>query len=57
MWPPRSVWVKQVVGRWVRIQRQAAEAGNTGSVLDADERAEFDRLCRENAELRLDREF
>jgi len=26
-------------------------------VLDADERAELERLRRENAELRLDREF
>ena len=33
------------------------DAGNTGAVLDADERAELDRLRRENAELRLDREF
>jgi hypothetical protein len=32
-------------------------AGNTGAVLDADERAERERLRRENAELRLDREF
>jgi transposase len=31
-------------------------AGNTGAVLDADERAELDRLRKENAELRLDRE-
>ena len=33
------------------------DAGNTGAVLDADERAELERLHRENAELRLDREF
>ena len=31
--------------------------GDTGAVLDADERAELERLRRENAELRLDREF
>jgi transposase len=41
----------------VRPQRQAAAAGDTGAVLDADERAELERLRRENAELRLDREF
>src|SRR6478736_10490438 len=48
---------EQVLGRWVRLQRQAAAAGDTGAVLDADERAELDRLRRENAELRMDREF
>ena len=48
---------EQVLGRWVRLQRQAAAAGDTGAVLDADERAELERLRRENAELRLDREF
>jgi len=46
-----------VGGRWVRLQRQALSAGDTGAVLDADERAELERLRRENAELRLDREF
>ena len=30
---------EQVLGRWVRLQRQAAGAGDTGAVLDADERA------------------
>jgi transposase len=48
---------EQVLGRWVRLQRQAAAAGDTGAVLDADERAELERLRRENAELRLDRAF
>ena len=48
---------EQLLGRWVRLQRQAAAAGDTGAVLDADERAELERLRRENAELRLDREF
>jgi transposase len=48
---------EQVLGRWVRLQRDAAAAGDTGAVLDADERAELERLRRENAELRLDREF
>ena len=46
-----------VLGRWVRLQRRALSAGDTGAVLDADERAELERLRRENAELRLDREF
>ena len=48
---------EQVLGRWVRLQRHAAEAGDTARVLDADERAELERLRRDNAELRLDREF
>jgi transposase len=48
---------EQVLGRWVRLQRHAAEAGDTGRVMDAGERAELERLRRENAELRLDREF
>ena len=48
---------EQVLGRWVRLQRQALSAGDTGAVLDADERVELERLRRENAELRLDREF
>jgi len=48
---------EQLLGRWVRLARDAADAGNTGAVLDADERAELERLHRENAELRLDREF
>ena len=45
---------EQLLGRWAR---EAAAAGDTGAVLDADERAELERLRRENAELRLDREF
>jgi transposase len=48
---------EQVLGRRVRLQRQAAAAGDTGAVLDADERAELERLRRENAKLRLDHEF
>jgi transposase len=31
---------EQVLGRWVRLQRQAAAGGDTARVLDADERAE-----------------
>jgi len=57
MWRPRSVSGEQLLGRWVRLARQADSAGDTGAVLDADERAELERLRRENAELRLDREF
>ena len=45
---------EQVLGRWVRLARGADD---TGAVLDADERAELECLRRENAELRLDREF
>lgn len=41
----------------MRPARAADEAGNTGAVLDADEPAERERLRRENAELRLDREL
>ena len=48
---------EQVLGRWVRLQRQAAAAGDTGAVLDADEHAELERPHRKSAELRLDREF
>jgi transposase len=43
MWLPRAV-SEQVLGRWVRLQRDAAAAGDTGAVLDADERAELQRL-------------
>ena len=46
---------EQVLGRWVRLTREAAAAGDTDAVLDADDRAELERLRRENAELRLDR--
>ena len=48
---------EHLLGRWVRLARGAASAGDTAGVLDADERAELERLRRENAELRLDREF
>src|SRR3954453_20870042 len=48
---------EQLLGRWVRLARDAADAGDTPRVLDGDERAELERLRRENAELRLDREF
>jgi transposase len=48
---------EQVLGRWVRLAKEATAAGDTGPVLDTDERAELERLRRENAELLLDREF
>ncbi len=47
----------QLLGRWVRQARDAAGCGDTARVLDANERAELERLRKENAELRLDREF
>ena len=48
---------EQVLGRWVRLVKESATVGDTGAVLDAGERAELERLRRENAELRLDRAF
>ena len=48
---------EQVLGRWVRLAKESATVGDTGAVLDADERAELERLRRENAELRMDRAF
>jgi transposase len=44
-------------GRWVRLARAAGSVEDTGAVLDADERAAFEPLRRENAELRLDCQF
>ncbi|QIV79844.1 transposase [Mycolicibacterium frederiksbergense] len=46
---------EQLLGRWVRQARD--DGGDNGAVLDADERAELERLRKENAELRLDRQF
>jgi transposase len=48
---------EQLLGRWVRLAQQRAGSGDTAAVLDADERAELERLRKENTELRLDREF
>lgn len=48
---------EQLLGRWVRQAREAASAEDNGAVLDADERAELERLRKDNAELRLDRQF
>ena len=56
MWRPRLVSENKCSGVGC-ASNQAAAAGDTGAVLDADERAELERLRRENAELRLDREF
>jgi transposase len=46
-----------LLGRWVRLTQQRAEGHDTDAVLDADERAELERLRKEVTELRLDREF
>ena len=46
---------EQLLGRWVRQAR--VDGDDNGAVLDADERAELERLRKENAELRLDRAF
>ncbi|MCH9730065.1 MAG: transposase [Actinomycetia bacterium] len=47
---------EQMLGRWVRrLKRDEVDGSDTARVLDADERAELQRLRRENAELRLDR--
>jgi len=56
MWRPSGVG-EQALGCWVRLAKGVASGGDTGAVLDADERAELERLRRENADLRLDREF
>jgi transposase len=37
---------KQLLGRWVRLAKETASASDTGAVLDADERAEVERLRR-----------
>ena len=46
---------EQLLGRWVAIER--AGMVDPPGALDVDERAELDRLRREVAELRMDREF
>lgn len=46
---------EQLLGRWVAIERAAMD--DPPAAVDADERAELERLRREVAELRLDREF
>lgn len=47
---------EQLLGRWVAIER-AHMADEPPAALDVDERAELERLRREVAELRMDREF
>jgi transposase len=44
-----------LLGRWVAIER--SRLNDPAAALDIDERGELDRLRRENAELRMDREF
>lgn len=44
-----------LLGGWVAIER--AKMDDPPSALDTDERAELERLRREVAELRMDREF
>jgi transposase len=47
---------EQLLGKWVRKERE--RGGVSGPApLDADERAELERLRKENAELRLDVAF
>jgi len=46
---------EQLLGRWVARERARDEA--PPEALDADERAELERLRIEVAELRMDREF
>ncbi len=49
---------REQAGRWVvRLARAAGSVEDTGAVRDADERAAFEPLRRENAELRLDCHF
>jgi transposase len=57
MWRPRSAWVNKCWGIGCAFNGEAVAAADTARVLDADERAELERLRREDAELRLDREF
>jgi transposase len=47
----------QLLGRWVALERQGQGGGSAGAPLDPAERAELERLRRENSELRLDNEF
>ncbi|WP_396912641.1 transposase [Mycolicibacterium sp.] len=46
---------EQLLGRWVRLAHEAAGREDTAGVLDADERAELERLRKENTELRRSR--
>ena len=44
-----------LLGRWVAIERSRMD--DPPEAMDAGERAELERVRRENAELRMDREF
>ncbi len=46
---------EQLLGRWVAIERSRMD--DPPAAVDTDERAELQRLRREVAELRMDREF
>lgn len=46
---------EQLLGRWVAVER--SRMVDPPEALDADERAELERLRREVVELRMDREF
>lgn len=46
---------EQLLGRWVAIERSRMD--DSPAAVDTDERAELQRLRREVAELRMDREF
>jgi transposase len=47
---------EQLLGRWVHAER-ARTGGGAEVPLDLDERAELERLRRENQDLRMDNEF
>jgi transposase len=46
---------EQLLGRWVAVERSRLD--DPPAALDADERAELERLRVEVSELRMDREF
>jgi transposase len=46
---------EQLLGRWVHAER--IHLGPTALALELDERAELERLRRENQEARMDNEF
>ena len=53
----RSIGVHEMtLGKWVKKARDAQE-GEPARPLNEDERAELERLRRENTELRMDNEF
>lgn len=47
---------EQLLGKWV-AQAKARQGADDEQTLDVDERAELERLRKENSELRLHREF